>query len=108
LLPGFDLEMWGLPTSAPTLDPNNHQVTYLRFQRGVMMYDAACQCTEGALLADYLKSIIVAGPTLPTDLAQVAAGSPFFRQYDYGNTPNWVRDATLLPNTNLVNAFTPE
>src|SRR6185437_14402146 len=33
LLPGFDLEMWGLPLSQSAFDPNNHNFVYQRFQR---------------------------------------------------------------------------
>ncbi|MCL5958514.1 MAG: hypothetical protein M1358_04215, partial [Chloroflexi bacterium] len=33
---GFDLEMWGFPTSNPLVDPNNFAFIYLRFQRGIM------------------------------------------------------------------------
>src|SRR5262249_2903893 len=28
LLPGFDLQIWGAPTSQPAYDPNNHQFIY--------------------------------------------------------------------------------
>jgi hypothetical protein len=105
LLPGFDLEMWGIPTSAPAFDPNNHSVVYQRFQRGVMMYDASCRCTEGVLLADYLKSVLT-GLNLPPDLAAEANGSPLFRQYD-STRPGWVHDPGRLPDTDLTNAFVP-
>ncbi|HLH72275.1 MAG TPA: DUF4232 domain-containing protein [Chloroflexota bacterium] len=105
LVPGFDLEMWGIPTSAPTFDPNNHNFVYLRFQRGIMHFDATCTCTQGLLLADYLKSILT-GVNLPADLNQEASTSPFYKQYDPG-VPNWVRDPSLLPATDLTNAFTP-
>lgn len=105
LLPGFDLEMWGVPTSNPTFDPNNHNFVYQRFQRGIMMYDATCTCTQGILLADYFKDIIT-GQSLPSDLAAEAQDSPFYKQYD-PSVPNGVRDPTLLPNTDLTNAFTP-
>jgi hypothetical protein len=104
LLPGIDLEMWGIPTSAPIVDPNNHNFIYLRWQRGIMMYDAGCTCTQGILLADYLKDVLT-GQNLPADLAQEAAASPFLNQYD-PSAPNWVHNATLLPNTDLTNAFT--
>jgi hypothetical protein len=40
LLPLMDLEMWGIPTSAPLVDPHNPNFIYLRFQRGIMHYDA--------------------------------------------------------------------
>lgn len=106
LLPGFDLELWGIPTSNPTLDPNNHNFVYQRFQRGILMYDASCTCTQGVLLADYLKSILT-GQNLPLDLAQEAQNSPFFHQYD-PSQPNWVHNPSLLPNTDLTNAFTQE
>jgi hypothetical protein len=105
LLPGFDLEMWGVPTSAPAVDPNNHNFAYVRFQRGVMMYDTGCDCTEGLLLADYVKSILT-GANLPGDLAQEAKDSPLFRQYD-PSKPGSVRDPSLLPNTDMTDAFTP-
>jgi hypothetical protein len=34
LLLGFNLEIWGLPTSKPTADPTNASFVYQRFQRG--------------------------------------------------------------------------
>jgi hypothetical protein len=46
LLPGFDLQIWGAPTSQPAYDPNNHQFIYLRWQRGIMMFDQTCNCTR--------------------------------------------------------------
>lgn len=106
LLPGFDLELWGIPTSGVLVDPNNHNFVYLRFQRGILMYDAGCNCTQGVLLADYLKSIIT-GINLPADLNQEAQDSPFYKQYD-SSQPRWVHNPSLLPNTDLTNAFTRE
>jgi hypothetical protein len=106
LLPGFNLEMWGIPTSNPQFDPNNRNFVYLRFQRGIMHFDAGCTCTQGILLADYLKAIMT-GQNLPADLNQEAQGSAFYLQYD-PNAPNWVHNPSLLPNTNLTNAFTQE
>jgi hypothetical protein len=105
LLPGFDLEMWGVPTSQPEVDPNNHNFIYQRWQRGIMMYDASCNCTQGILLADYFKDILT-GQNLPADLAQEAANSPFLGQYD-PTQPNWVHNPSLLLSTNMTNAFTP-
>lgn len=106
LLDGFALEMWGLPTSRPTPDPNNPGFIYLRWQRGIMMYDASCGCTQGILLADYLKSVIT-GQDLPQDLEKEAVASPFFRQYN-SSRPGWLRKPQLLPETDLTNAFTPQ
>jgi Protein of unknown function (DUF4232) len=106
LLPGMDLELWGLPTSNPAYDPSNHNFVYLRFQRGIMHYDAGCACTQAVLLADYLKTILT-GQNLPADLVQEAQGSIFYRQYD-PSQPHWVHDPGRLPNTDLTNAFTAQ
>ena len=100
---GFDLEMWGVPTSTPKRDPNNHEFIYLRFQRGIMMYDGATGLTQGVLLGDMLRSIIT-GEGAPYDLAASAAGGPLYRQYDPGR-PLWLRDPSRLPGTDLTNAF---
>jgi polysaccharide biosynthesis protein PslG len=78
LLGLLDLEIWGAPTSKPAYDPTNHNFIYQRFQRGIMHYDKACGCTQGLLLADYLKALIT-GQNLPADLAAQAASSPLLR-----------------------------
>src|SRR5579883_2035503 len=106
LLQGFDLEMWGLPLSAPSADPHNSNFVYQRFQRGIMMYDNSCKCTQGVLLGDYFKSIIT-GNNLPADLATQAAASPFFKQYNNAN-PNGLNNPDALPNTNMKDAFVTE
>ena len=69
------LEVWGAPTSKPAYDPANRNFIYQRFQRGIMHYDKACGCTQGLLLADYLKALLT-GEGLPADLATQAASSP--------------------------------
>ena len=104
LLLGIELEMWGVPTSNPAADPNNANFIYQRWQRGIMHYDAGCNCTQGLLLADYLKAVIT-GQNLPADVDQQAQGSPFYKQYD-PTKPNWIRDPGKLSNTNFTNAFT--
>lgn len=80
LLPLFNLQIWGAPTSKPTRDPNNNNFVYLRFQRGIMHYDDACTCTQGLLLGDYLKAVIT-GENLPADLEAQAKDSPLLRLY---------------------------
>lgn len=104
LLPGLDLEIWGVPTSQPMVDPNNRDFVYLRFQRGIMHYDATCNCTQGILLADYLKAVLN-GVGLPADPDQEARISPSYRQYD-PDALGWVHDPSWLPATDLTNAFT--
>ena len=47
-----------IPTSRPMHDPNNPGFIYQRFQRGIMHYDKGCGCTQGLLLADYVKALI--------------------------------------------------
>lgn len=103
LLPGINLEQWGVPTSLPAVDPNNHNFIYQRFQRGIMHYDRATGVTQGLLLADYFKEILT-GQNLPPDLDAAARGSRFYRQYD-SSQPRWVHDPVALPNTDLSLAF---
>ncbi len=112
LLPLLNLEIWGVPTSRPTPDPNNSNFVYLRFQRGIMHFQGhdgrGDPITEGLLLGDWFKSLIT-GQNLPPDLeAQARAdSSPYLRQYD-PNRPNWVADPHRLPDTSLSFAFEPQ
>lgn len=103
LLPLLNLEMWGMPTSRPQRDPNNGNFVYLRFQRGIMHFDATNGVTQGLLLADYLKSIMT-GSSLPSDLDAQANGSQFYHQYNPNKT-NWVDRSDVLPATDLTYAF---
>ncbi|HEX5417981.1 MAG TPA: hypothetical protein VFZ25_20170 [Chloroflexota bacterium] len=103
LLPGIDLELWGVPTSQPAEDPNNHNFVYQRFQRGIMHYDKTTGLTQGLLIGDAFKSIIT-GQNLPSDLASEAQGSRFYLQYD-ARQPHWVARPDQLPNTDLSFAF---
>jgi len=98
LLPLLNLQLWGLPTSKPAYDPNNHEFIYQRFQRGVMHYDRGCRCTQGLLLADYLKDLLT-GVRLPDDLAAQAGGSPLFKAAAGGKMPR---------ATSFVDAFSAQ
>ncbi len=106
LLPGFDLQIWGAPTSQPAFDPTNHQFIYQRFQRGIMMYDQTCGCTQGLLLADYFKSILT-GWNLPPDLQQAAQTSRYYQQYS-AIQAQWINRPASLPASDLTNAFVSE
>jgi hypothetical protein len=75
-----NLEIWGLPTSRPAADPGSSRFIYQRFQRGIMQYDAVCQCAQGLLIGDYFKAVIT-GRNLPGDLDADMRGSRFYRQY---------------------------
>jgi hypothetical protein len=105
LLTLLNLEIWGLPTSKPARDPANNNFVFLRFQRGVMHYDASCKCTQGLLLADALKAIIT-GTNLPDDLAEQAADSPLLGQYDM-EVHNGPLKQGLPVGVELANAFRP-
>ncbi len=105
LLPLMDLEVWGSVTSRPMADPSNSNFIYLRFQRGIMHYDATNNITRGILLADWFKSLIT-GSNLPPDLEQQAraANSPYLRQY-CPDKPNWICRPEQLAATDLTFAF---
>jgi polysaccharide biosynthesis protein PslG len=107
-LPLADLQIWGAPTSLPARDPNNNDFIYQRFQRGIMHYDKGCGCTQGLLLADYLKQVLIGpSPNLPPDLAQQALGSRFLAQYAPGKPASLARPNDL-PGTDLSSAFDPQ
>jgi hypothetical protein len=106
LLPGFDLEMWGSVTSRPSVDPANTNFIYLRFQRGIMMFDGSTNLTQGVLLADYFKAVIT-GNNIPADLDLQARGNSFYKQYNNAQ-PNGLNNPALLPGTNMQFAFDPE
>ena len=101
----LDLEIWGAPISTPTIDPNNPNFVYQRFQRGIMHYDATTGVTRGILLADYLKSVLT-GQNLPDDLRQQARGNRFYAQYTPG-APLWLARPGDLSGTDLSWAFEP-
>jgi N-acetylmuramoyl-L-alanine amidase len=106
LLEGFNLEVWGLPTSRPTFDPANSGFVYLRFQRGIMHFDSATGTTQGLLLADYVKSILTLR-NLPPDLAEQARRNPMYGQLD-PEAPRWVSRPRDLPESDLTDAFLPD
>jgi hypothetical protein len=103
LVPLLNLQMWGAPTSKPALDPTNANFIYLRFQRGIMHYDKNCGCTQGLLLADYLKSLLT-GQNLPADLDAQARTSKYYRQYAPGQ-PLGIARPKELPASDLTGAF---
>ena len=100
------LELYGFPTSAPAVDPNNTTFVYQRFQRTVLHYDAATGTTQPLLLADALKSLMTGRGTAPALLAE-AAGSPLVGQYNPAR-PLWLLRPEALPGSDLTAAFEPE
>lgn len=106
LVPMMNLELWGLPTSGPAYDPNNHNFVYQRFQRGIMHYDTTTGVTQALLLADYLKSVIT-GTSLPPDLEAESRNSNFYKQYDPGR-PSYVARPAVLMGSDLTSAFEQE
>jgi N-acetylmuramoyl-L-alanine amidase len=103
LLPYFNLEIWGLPTSRPARDPTNPSFIYQRFQRGIMHYDKGCGCTQGLLLADYVKALLTLR-NLPSDLADQAKGSKLLGQFKPGQPQSLARPGDL-PGSDLSNSF---
>ncbi len=106
LLPGLNLELWGVPTSHPKRDPSNANFVYQRFQRGVMHFDRGTKVTQGLLLAAYLKAIMT-GDDIPADVDVQARDSRFYKQYDR-TKPNWLARPTVLPDSDLSMAFERE
>jgi hypothetical protein len=105
LLTLFNLEIWGLPTSAPAPDPGNGGFIYQRYQRGIMHFDASCGCTQGILVGEYLKAVMT-GKNLPGDLAADMQGSRYLNQYNAANM-GWLNRPGELKDTDLTGAFEP-
>ncbi|MCL4533715.1 MAG: glycoside hydrolase family 5 protein [Bacteroidetes bacterium] len=106
ILPGMNLEMWGVPVSAPAFDPNNANFIYLRYQRGIMHYDNTLGLTQGLLLADVFKAVLT-GQNIPFDVAGPASSSRYFKQYD-NSRPDGLARPSAIPGSNLKNAFEKE
>jgi hypothetical protein len=103
LLPAFALEVWGLPTSLPMSDPLNADFVYQRFQRGIMHFSRATGLTQGLLVGDWLKRIMI-GVDLSADIGQEVRRSRFFAQYAPSRPLALDRPADL-PDTSLAQAF---
>jgi hypothetical protein len=106
LLPAFALELWGLPTSLPTTDPLNQEFVYQRFQRGIMHFSRATGLTQGLLLGDWLKRVMI-GVDLSADLGPAVRHSPFFAQYA-PSRPLALDRPNDLPDSSLAQAFRAE
>jgi hypothetical protein len=103
VLPDLALEVWGLPTTLPTSDPLNPDFVYQRFQRGIMHFSRATGLTQGLLVGDWLKRIMI-GVDLSPGLGDEARGSRFFAQYAPSRPLALDRPADL-PDTSLAQAF---
>ena len=103
LLPTFSLELWGLPTSLPTTDPLNTEFVYQRFQKGIMHFSRATGVTQGLLLGDWLKRVMI-GVDLSADIGTDVRHSRFFAQYA-PSRPLALDRPTDLPDTSLAQAF---
>ena len=68
-----------------------------------MHYDKSCGCTQGLLLADYVKALLT-GQNLPADLADQAKASKLANQFKPGR-PQWLARPDDLPGPDLTNAF---
>ena len=106
LLPVYALEIWGLPTSLPTPDPVNPEFVYQRFQRGILHYSRVTGLTQGLLVGDWFKRVLI-GLNLSPDIGADVRGSRFFGQYA-PTRPLGLSRPTDLPDTSLAQAFRSE
>ncbi|HEY3060332.1 MAG TPA: hypothetical protein VGL99_15335 [Chloroflexota bacterium] len=97
------LGVWGLPNSQPAIDPNNPDFVFQRFQRGIMQHTRSTGVTEGVLLGDWFKRVLV-GIDLPADVEEELAGSAFLRQF-VRSAPLGLARPSQLPETSLIDAF---
>jgi hypothetical protein len=102
-LPAYDLEVWGLPTSLPSSDPLNSDFVYQRFQRGIMHFSRTSGLTQGLLLGDWLKRVMI-GVDLSPDINPEVRQSRYFAQYA-PSRPLALDRPGDLPDTSLAQAF---
>jgi hypothetical protein len=102
-LPAMDLQLWGLPTSLPTSDPLNSDFVYQRFQRGIMHFSRTTGMTQGLLLGDWVKRVMI-GVDLSPDLNPEVRHSRFFAQYA-PSRPLALDRPNDLQDTSLAQAF---
>ena len=102
-LPALALELWGLPTSLPTTDPLNSEFVYQRFQKGIMHFSRATGFTQGLLIGDWLKRIMI-GVDLSADMGTDVRHSRFYAQYA-PSRPLALDRPNDLPDTSLAQAF---
>src|SRR6266542_1683865 len=101
-LAAFAFEVWGLPTSLPMTDPQNADFVYQRFERGIMHFSRATGLTQGLLVGDWFKRIMV-GINLAPDLGPEVLGSPFYAQF-MPSRPLGLARPNELPDTSLAQA----
>ena len=99
------VDVWGLPTSAPTVDPSNPDLVYLRFQRGLMQFSQSTGSTQAVPIGAWFKRVLI-GTDLPDDLLQDVVGSRYYAQYAPSEGLGLARPADL-PASSLVAAFSP-
>jgi hypothetical protein len=99
----MDLQFWGLPTSLPMSDPLNSDFVYQRFQRGIMHFSRTTSLTQGLLLGDWFKRIMI-GVDLSPDLNAQVRQSRFFAQYA-PSQPLAIDRPADLPDSSLAEAF---
>src|SRR5947209_14200420 len=103
LLLAAAVDVWGLPTSAPAFDPDNADMVYLRFQRGIMQFSQSTGETRAVPIGSWFKRVLI-GTDVPDDLAADSVGSRYYAQYA-PNLPQGLARARDLPTTSLSAAF---
>lgn len=102
-LAAMALELWGLPTSQPTVDPLNSEFVYQRFERGIMHFSRSTGLTQGLLVGDWFKRVLI-GMNLAPDLGPEVIDSHFYSQFA-PSRPLGLARPNDLPDTSLAQAF---
>ena len=103
--PETALDVWGVPTSRVARDPSTPDLVHLRWERGVMEYDARTGQVQAIPLGEVFKSVLT-GEGLPAELASEVQGSRYYRQYN-PSMPNSLARPDQLPSTSLARIFEP-
>lgn len=100
-------DLWGLPVSSPVADPRNPDLTYLWFQRGVLVHSRSANQNQWLLAGQLFKQVLLGTNVAPDMLAQVSSSpttARFYAQYDPLARDGLARGREL-PGASLQGAF---
>lgn len=100
------LDLFGWPTSGPTVAPEDPRLVFQRFEYAVFRYNPDLGQAQALLLGDYLKALLL-GRGLSADLEADARGSPALRQV-LPAAADGLQRPWELPDSDLRLAFRPD
>jgi hypothetical protein len=103
----LNFDLWGYPLSDPAPDPNQQNVIYQVFERGILRVDTTAH-TMLSLAVGQIWNDLITGEQLSPELNTEAADSVFWHQYNNMNVEDGLRWPDDLNDSSFVSGFAPE